>query len=110
MTRKKQPPPPEPKLPGQSADSPIDPQSLAFMRAHPCATGQEWYAFQNADLGSYDVGRQQYVKCGPGCGIPSVPRHAPDTQACGLGWRYLLAGIVDVDTGLVRPIEKGATA
>lgn len=76
-----------------------EPEALRQMQER----GGTWAAYQNADLSSADVGRLQFLKVGPDCTHKEPPTRMPDTPACGPGWRYPFAGMVDLETGEVIP-------
>jgi hypothetical protein len=65
------------------------PEALATMRER----GGTWAAYVNVAMDSADLGRLQFIKYGAGC---------PDTQY-GLGWKYQLAGTVDLASGTIVP-------
>lgn len=77
-----------------------EPLRLMRERARP---GDTWLAYQNHDLGHPDLGRLTFFVVGPGRTYQDPPRHAPDSAAIGLGWRYLLVGYVDLDSGRILP-------
>jgi len=60
--------------------------------------GQTWFAYQNHAMNSADLGRLQFLCCGPGCTFTKPPERMPDTIDA-IGWRYLLVGRVDMETG-----------
>ena len=63
--------------------------------------GGNWCAYQNHDLGSIEIGGLRFLQVGPGCTYQKPPERYPDTQF-GLGWRYLLVGVVNLETGDVE--------
>ncbi len=71
------------------------PEALAQMKQR----GGRWFAYQNHDMGHREVGHLQFMKCGEGCTHVEPPPKYCDTPAHGMGWRYLLAGEVDLETG-----------
>ena len=77
-----------------------EPHALQAMRER-ARPGTRWAAYQNADLGHPDCGRLQFLMVGDGCTFANAPERAPDTRDCGLGWRYVHVGFVDLDNGTV---------
>jgi len=69
--------------------------------------GGDWYAYQNHDLGHPDVGHLQLLQCGKGCTFPEPPEKMPDSHL-GIGWRYLLVGKVDLETGEVVALQENS--
>jgi hypothetical protein len=63
--------------------------------------GQAWFVYQNHAMDSANLGHLQFLCCGPGCTIVEPPSHMPDTQH-GIGWRYLLVGKVNLETGEIE--------
>ncbi len=72
----------------------IDPEALRQMRER----GGTWAAFQNQALDSADRGGLRFLHVGEGCTYQTAPGRYPDTQF-GVGWRYLLVGTVNLETG-----------
>jgi len=70
---------------------------------NPCQS--KWYAYQNHDLGHYNIGHLQFLIVGPGCTYKEPPQHYPDTKH-GLGWRYILVGTVNLESGLILEGHK----
>jgi len=66
---------------------------------NPCEA--KWYAYQNHDLGHPGIGHLQFLAVGPGCTFKTPPERYPDTQH-GLGWRYILVGKVNLETGAIE--------
>jgi hypothetical protein len=86
-------------------DGKIDEEILPRMRDE--ASAQDvWYAYQNHDLGHFDVGRLAFLVCGPSRTHREPPGCYPDTSSLGFGWRYTLVGRVDLKEGVVVPLEK----
>lgn len=80
------------------------PDALAAMKAR----GGRWAAFQNHAMDSNQLGHLRFIKFGPGCTFESadaLPERHPDTGDC-IGWRYLLVGEVDLDTGAVKEVQS----
>ena len=65
--------------------------------------GQAWFAYQNHALDSMNLGHLQFLCCGPDCTFEKPPERMPDSHL-GIGWRYLLVGTVNLETG---EIEEG---
>ncbi len=79
------------KLLGNAKPSP---GALAMMRER----GGNWFAYQSHDMSSVTLGDIQFLQCGPGRTYTDPPARMPDTQHS-IGWRYLLVGRVDMETG-----------
>jgi len=62
--------------------------------------GQTWFAYQNHAMDSASLGHLQFLCCGPGCTFTEPPGRMPDSHL-GIGWRYLLVGKVDFETGQI---------
>jgi len=62
--------------------------------------GGYWYAYQNHDLGSRELGRLQFLQCGEGRTYTTPPDRMPDTPGA-VNWRYILVGVVDLKTGKI---------
>ena len=80
---------------------PIDADVLEIMRSR-ATEGARWAAFENADMSHPELGRLTFLKVGKGCTFSEAPKHAPDSAAIGLGWRYLYVGFVNLETGKVE--------
>jgi hypothetical protein len=76
-------------------DAKPEAEALAQMRER----GGEWFAYQNHDLGHPDIGHLSFLQCGEGRTFVTPPERRPDFPGGSLGWRYLLAGKVDLETG-----------
>jgi len=76
-----------------------EPEALTQMRSR----GGTWYAYENVALDSATFGHTQFLKCGPGCANETPPPQMPDTSY-GMGWKYRLAGKVNLETG---EVERG---
>ena len=77
-----------------------DPAVLAILRQR-LKPGQAWFAYQNHAMDSASLGDLQFLCCGPGCTFTEPPQRMPDTQH-GLGWRYVLVGKVNLETGKIE--------
>ena len=82
---------------------------LATDRLEAAVLRLERLVYQSHDMSSRSLGDLQFLKCGPGCTLEAPPERMPDTSA-GLGWRYLLVGEVDLETGAIVDIRKEVTA
>lgn len=82
----------------------IEALTLGMMRDQK-AGNAEWFTYQNHDLGSSQVGHLQFLQCGPNCTYKEAPKKMPDSHL-GIGWRYLLVGKVDLDSGGIVPLES----
>jgi hypothetical protein len=49
-------------------------------------------------MDSRSLGHIQFLCCGPGCTFAEPPKRMPDSHL-GIGWRYLLVGTVNLETG-----------
>lgn len=61
--------------------------------------GGTWAAYVNSDLSSPSLGHIQMLRYGAGCTHETPPAQYPADTKMGMGWRYLLAGIVNLKTG-----------
>jgi len=52
--------------------------------------GDKILVYRNEDLSHPDRGRLMFL---PSAEAPKPDSHAPDTEACGLGWRYTLQSV-----------------
>ena len=80
-------------------DMPIDCGSLSTMRER----GGDWYAYQNHDFGHRELGHLRFMKCGIGCTFAEPPRRHPDMPG-EINWRYVLVGVVNLETGVIGDI------
>ena len=64
-----------------------------------------WYAYQNRALDSCNMGMYQFLAVGPSCTYEKPPERYPVDSVHGMGWRYLLAGYVDLEKGVVVPLK-----
>lgn len=58
---------------------------------------------QMRERGGDTVGHLQFLKVGQGCTFTSPPERYPWDTPWGMGWRYMLVGRVDLQTGDVQP-------
>jgi len=86
-----------------TAGSEIDPDALEQMRAR----GGSWAAYRNQAMDSRGLGHRQFIKFGPGCTLLTPPERAPDTPTCGVGWKYVLEGVVNLETGAIEALSPG---
>jgi hypothetical protein len=63
--------------------------------------GGDWYAYQSHDMSSWTLGDLQFLQCGEGRTYQTPPVRMPDTQHA-IGWRYLLVGKVNLETGAIE--------
>jgi len=75
-----------------------DPEVLQILRER-LKTGQKWMAYQNHAMDSASLGHLQFLCVGPGCTFTEAPTRMPDSRFFGHGWKYLLVGHVDLQTG-----------
>ena len=74
------------------------------VKDNPCEA--KWYAYQNVDMGSLDLGHLKFLAVGPGCTFKTPPKpRMPDTPT-DINWRYYLAGIVNLATGEIEELEE----
>jgi hypothetical protein len=73
------------------------PEALAAMRERN-RLGAQWAAFQNHALDSANLGGLRFLQIGDGCTFATPPERYPDTKF-GTGWRHLLVGFVNLETG-----------
>jgi hypothetical protein len=66
--------------------------------------GGDWAVFRNEAMDSADCGRVLCMKVGTDCTHKTPPPHAPDGPH-GLGWKYLFIGMLDLETGALKPKE-----
>jgi hypothetical protein len=78
----------------------IEPEPLELMRKR----SGTWAAYQNQDLSSRSAGHLQFLQYGEGRTYVTPPTRMPDTTV--LGWRYMFAGLVDLENGTVMPKEE----
>ena len=74
-----------------------DAETLQLLRER-LKPGQTWFAYQNHAMDSASLGHLQFLCCGPGCTFSEPPARMPDSHL-GIGWRYLLVGRIDMETG-----------
>jgi hypothetical protein len=79
-----------------------DPAVLQILRER-LKLGQQWFAYQNHAMDSESLGEIQFLCCGPDCTFAEPPQRMPDSHL-GVGWKYLLVGTVNLETG---EIEEG---
>lgn len=82
--------------PNHPEDAFAYPESLEQMRI----LGGQWAAYQNMALDSASLGGIRFLKIGEGCTYTTAPDRYPDTKF-GVGWRYLLVGMVNLETGQI---------
>jgi hypothetical protein len=81
------------KLLGNAKPSP---EALQQMRER----GGSWAAYQSMDMSSSTLGSLRFLQYGgPESTFKTPPEKYPDTPQLGIGWRYLLVGKVDLETG-----------
>jgi hypothetical protein len=74
-------------------DSGLD-EALQTMHAR----GGDWFAYQDHCFDSSSLGDLQFLQCGAGRTYAQPPARMPDTTHS-IGWRYVLVGKVDLETG-----------
>jgi len=78
-----------------------EPEALKKMQDR----GGDWYAYQNQDMSSADLGHLQFLQCGAGCTFEIPPIRMPDTHER-IGWRYGFIGKVNTESGEIEEVEK----
>lgn len=73
--------------------------ALAKMRR---VRGVGWAVYQNAALDSESLGDIRFLAYGPAATFAAPPARYPDSPL-GPGWRYVLVGWVDIETGRIMP-------
>jgi len=73
----------------------MDEETLKVMQDR----GGTWAAYVNSDFGSDGLGHIQALRYGPGCTYETPPRTYPADTKHGMGWRYILLGRVNLQTG-----------
>lgn len=86
---------------------PVDPLVLETLRTRALEMQCRWAAYENHDLGHYDIGQHQFLAIGPTCTFQEPPSRAPDSLGRGFGWRYVHVGWVNLETGLIEPEPAG---
>lgn len=81
-----------------------DKKALVQMRKQS-HVDSEWYAYQNHDLSSQQLGHTRYLAVGPNNTFKSPPSKMPDMDGV-IGWRYVIVGKVNLLTGEVEPIKE----
>ena len=75
----------------------IGPEALQQMRER----GGDWFAYQNHALDSAGLGDLQFLQIGPGRTFTKPPERMPDTIHA-IGWKFLLVGVVNLETGQIE--------
>jgi hypothetical protein len=79
-------------------DTEIAHEALTQMRER----GGKWAAYMNMALDSGNAGHLQFLKYGEGCTYAKPPEEYPMDNIHGMGWRYRLIGIVDIDSAQIH--------
>ncbi len=79
----------------------VQPRLLAQLREK----GGNWALFRNEAMDSAGFGHGQYIRYGEGCTLTELPLRCPDTKY-DTGWKYVLRGTVNLETGEIVPVEK----
>lgn len=87
-------------FPKQIGNEKVSADALAQMRERQ-RLDTLWMAYQNVALDSCDLGSFRFLQVGEGCTFAEVPARYSDTQF-GTGWRHVLVGVVDLETGEIR--------
>jgi hypothetical protein len=80
----------------------IDEEALMKMRH---AEGR-WAVYENQALDSANAGHMQFLKFGAECTYETPPTRYPVDTGHGMGWRYILAGEVNLATGCVESLGQ----
>jgi hypothetical protein len=82
----------------------IDEEALMQMRER----GGTWACYENSALDSSNAGHLQFLQYGPNNTYKDPPPRYPIDNRFGMGWRYLLVGLINLATGQVeRSSNKG---
>lgn len=84
----------------QIGNEKASPEALAMMRER-AKPNSDWFAYQNHDMCSSTLGDLRFLQCGQGCSYATAPQKLPDCHL-GIGWRFLLVGKVNLETGEVQ--------
>lgn len=79
------------------------PDSNALRKMRSVTKQGVWYAYQNHDLGSEDLGHLMFLFCGPDSTFKEPPDKMPDTPSS-INWRYVLVGKVNIENGKIEVI------
>jgi hypothetical protein len=63
--------------------------------------------YENAAMDSKMHGHRVYMIIGPTRTHTTAPKRAPDGEY-GMGWRYPLKGLLNLQTNTIEPEQKGA--
>jgi|SRR5579871_1356047 len=91
----------------RTADEKPSPETLKTMREGH-RPGTHWAAFQAHALDSADLHALRFLLVGQGCTFATPPERYPDTQF-GSGWKYILIGKVNLETGQIEAGETVST-
>jgi hypothetical protein len=80
-------------------------EALAAMRSR----GGTWAAYENQALDSHNAGHLQFFRFGPGCTYETPPPRYPADTEHGMGWRYVLIGVVNFETNDIDTLPKPVT-
>lgn len=79
------------------------PEALEQMKDSPANyESTRWAAYQNHALDSANCGLFQFLAVGPDNTCKEAPERFPADTSSGMGWRYLLVGWVDLETGIIE--------
>ena len=92
------------KSPKLIGDIKPHPEALAQMRERQ-RPNTIWAACQNHALDSSGLGDLRFLQCGDGCTFTESPERFPDSHM-GVGFRYLLVGKVDIESGEIREVNQ----
>jgi hypothetical protein len=80
-----------------------DAEALRQMRER----GGSWAAYKCVALDASDLGDLRFLQFGEGRTFSEPPQRYPDTQF-GIGWRYLLVGVVNLETGEIESLKENS--
>ena len=76
-----------------------DPEALAKMKSSRYTFADtRWAAYENHDLGHWDVGHLKFLAVGPQNTFKTAPERMPDARG-EINWRYVHVGFVDLVSG-----------
>src|SRR5437660_6454428 len=81
------------------------PEALEQMRTSGAnQAGTKWFAYQNHDLGHSQLGHLKFLAVGPENRLHTPPVRLPDMPGEPPHWRYVLVGVVDLNTGEISQL------
>ena len=87
-------------------DNRPDTEALEAMRKSPYTfESTRWAAYQNHDLGHYNVGHLRFLAVGPDNTVKEAHSRLPDFPG-EINWRYIFVGWVNLETGEIEEVEN----